>query len=134
MIVVFLIQLNFFVKLKNQQNTTQNQSLSTFNIFVLVYNIFAVSLQFFSFFIRSVFGPLILIELDQSLPILKFVEQFRFTMYSIADFLWAQLSFTFSITKADNRQRYSITKMTVTNRTRWKFCLHPLRMKMTCKD
>jgi hypothetical protein len=87
MIIVFLIQLKYFISQKMNHNISENKkSLTKFNVLVLGYILFCVGLEFSCFFIRSGFAPLILIENDHFRPITQFVEHFRYTLYSVTDF------------------------------------------------
>ena len=61
MIIVFLKQLYYFLMVKVEKLITDNKGLTTFHKLVILYILGAVIFEFLGAFVRSFFGPLILV-------------------------------------------------------------------------
>lgn len=83
---LFLKYLYLFLKIKVEKLIESDKELTLFHKFVILYILLAVFLEFIGTFLRSFFGPLILVEEMNDLPLIKFTETYRMLVYSISDF------------------------------------------------
>lgn len=86
MIITFLKQLYYFLTIKVEKLIEDNRGLTTFHKFVILYILCGVILEFLGAFVRSFFGPLILVKQSQNFPMSQFAEHYRLLLYSISDF------------------------------------------------
>ena len=83
---LFMKYLYLFLKIKVEKLIESDKEFTLFHKFVILYILFAVFLEFFGTFLRSFFGPFILVEKSNDLPLIKFTDTYRMLVYSISDF------------------------------------------------